>query len=152
MADNTSKPEPNPPPQLASSQTQPVRIRFPDRFLTTRTHGDSSRSSSINVTPPTQLMWPSWSDNRATMDPTEGRRPVRSLGLDPIVSGSKMSKDTPRPYGSRRKKNPTQSQSSALPPLKVDSIMSDFEPSAFSDEYDLCAFPVTFCLLPLNSS
>ena len=146
MADSSSVSEPNPPPQPASSQAHPVRIHFPDRFLTTRTHGDSSRSSSISFTSPPQPMLQSWSDNRAAVDLTEGRRRVRSLGPDPMMSASKLSKNTPpRHYGSRRKKN----HSSALSPLKVDSVMSDFEPSAFSDEYDLCEFSVTFCLQPL---
>ena len=141
-------------PPLASSQTQPGRIHPPDRFLTTRTHGDSSRSSSISFASPAQPtgMLQSRSDSRVPVDLTEGRRRVRSLGPDSIVSGSKMPRYTSQPHaGSRRKKNPTQSHRYALSPLKVDSVMSDFEPSAFSDEYDLCESSVTFSLQPLNS-
>ena len=147
MADSLlSVSETNPTSQpLASSQTQPVRIHFPDRFLTSRTHGDSSRSSSISFTAPAQPMLHSRSHSSAAMAPSEGRRRVRSLGPDSMVSGSKLSKNTSaRHYGSRKKKDPTESQSSALSPLKVDSFLSDFEPSAFSDEYDLCEFSVHF--------
>lgn len=152
MADLSAVSEPNPTSHQASPQTLPIRIHFPDRFLTTRTHGDSSRSSSISFTSPAQPMLQSRSDSRPIVDLTEGRRRVRSLGLDPMVSGSTMSKNTsPRHYGSHRKKNPTQSQGSTLSPLKGDSFMSDFEPSAFSDEYDLCEFSVTSFLQPLNS-
>ena len=152
MADLPSVSEPNPPPQLASSQPQSVRIQFPDRFLTTRTHGDSSRSSSANFASPVQPMPQSWSDSRVSTDLTEGRRRVRSLGPDPMVSGSKMESNTlPRHYGSRRRKNLNQSLGSALKPLRADPFMPDFEPSAFSDEYDLCEFSVTSCLQPLNS-
>ncbi|KAF8140623.1 hypothetical protein EV363DRAFT_1393526 [Boletus edulis] len=72
------------------------------------------------------------------METSEGRRGIRSLGPDPLVSGGKLSKSTSlRHRGSRSKQDPIQSQSSALSPLKVDPILSDFEPSAFSDEYDL---------------
>ncbi|KAF8415052.1 hypothetical protein L210DRAFT_3432725 [Boletus edulis BED1] len=72
------------------------------------------------------------------METSEGRRGTRSLGPDPLVSGGKLSKSTSlRHRGSRSKQDPIQSQSSALSPLKVDPILSDFEPSAFSDEYDL---------------
>jgi hypothetical protein len=139
-------------PLASSSQTQPVRIHFPDRFLTARTHGDSSRSSSISFTSPAQPMLQSRSDSRVAVDPTEGRRRVRSLGPDSMVSGGKMSRYTSQRHGgSHRKKNPTQSQHTALSPLKVDSFLSDFEPSAFSDEYDLCEFCVTFSPPPLNS-
>ncbi|KAG8219476.1 hypothetical protein J3R82DRAFT_405 [Butyriboletus roseoflavus] len=139
MADLSSVSEPNPTSQLAPSQAQSVHIHFTDRFLTTRTHGDSSRSSSISFISPVQPMLQSRSESRVAVDLTEGRQRVRSLGPDPMVSGSTMSKNTsPRHYGSRRKKiqNPTKNPSS-LSPLKVDSFMSDFEPSAFSDEYDL---------------
>lgn len=151
MADLSSVSEPNPTSQLESSRAQFVHIHFPDRFLTTRTHGDSSRSSSISFTSPAQPVLQSRSDNRAAMDLNEGRRRVRSLGPDSMVSSSTMSKNTSRHYGSRRKRNATQSQVTALSPLKVDSFMSDFEPSAFSDEYDLCEFSVTSSLQPLNS-
>lgn len=156
MADlsSVSQAEPNQTsrPLASSSQTQSVRIHFPDRFLTTRTHGDSSRSSSISFTSPAQPMLQSRSDSRVAVDLTEGRRRVRSLGPDSMVSGGKMSRYTSqRQAGSRRKKNPTQSQRTALSPLKVDSFLSDFEPGAFSDEYDLCEFSITFSLQPLNS-
>lgn len=151
MANVSSVSESNPPPQPAS-QALPVRIHFTDRFLTSRTHGDSSRSSSISFTTPAQSMLQSRSDNRAAVDLlTEGGRRVRSSGPDPMVSTSKMSKNTPpRYYGSRRRKSLTQKQSPAFSPLKVDSLTSDFEPSAFSDEYDLCEFSVTSCLQHLN--
>lgn len=152
MADLSVVSEPNLTSQPAPPQTHPVRIHFPDRFLTTRTHGDSSRSSSISFPSPAQPMLQSRSDSRPAVDLTEGRRRVRSLGPDSMVSGSTLSKNaSPRHYGSRRRKNPTQSQGSALSPLKVNSFMSDFEPSAFSDEYDLCEFSVTSSLHHLNS-
>lgn len=141
--------EPNPAP----SQSQPVRIRFPDRFLTTRTHGDSSRSSSISLAAPAQPMLHSRSLSKAAMDPTEGRRRVRSMGPRPdsMASGDVLSMNTSiRHHGSRRKKNPAHSQSPALSSLKDDPFLSDFEPSAFSDEYDLCEFSVTLSLQPLN--
>jgi len=151
MADLLSVSEPNQTSlPLSSSQTQPVRIHFPDRFLTTRTHGDSSRSSSISFTSPAQPMLQSRSDGRAAVDLTEGRRRVRSLGPDSVMSGSKMSRNAFQRHPGSRRKNYTQSQGSALSPLKVDSFLSDFEPSAFSDEYDLCEFSVTFSLQPLT--
>lgn len=138
---------------LSSSQTQSVRIHFPDRFLTTRTHGDSSRSSSISFTSPAQPMLQSRPDGRAAVDLTEGRRRVRSLGPGPdsMVSGSKTSRNTSQRHPGSRRKDYTHSQGTALSPLRVDSFLSDFEPSAFSDEYDLCEFSVTFSLQPLNS-
>lgn len=151
-ADPLAVSEPHLMPQpLASSQTQPVRIRFPDRFLTTRTHGDSSRSSSLSFATPGQPMLQSRSHNGAAIDPAEGGRRVHSLGPDSMVSGSNLSKNAaPRHYASRRKNNPSQTQSTALSPLKVDPFLSDFEPSAFSDEYDLCEFSITFSLQLLN--
>ncbi|KAG9314025.1 hypothetical protein JVU11DRAFT_4803 [Chiua virens] len=137
MADSSSVSEPNQASSPIPSQVQPFRIHFPDRFLTTRTHGDSSRSSSLSFASPVQLMLQSRSDNSATVDLTESRRRVRSFGLDPIASGSKTSKNTlPRHHGSRRKKG-APSQSSPLSPAKADPLIADFEPGAFSDEYNL---------------
>ncbi|KAF9245759.1 hypothetical protein BU15DRAFT_85454 [Melanogaster broomeanus] len=55
------------------------------------------------------------------------------MGYDNTVS----KKAPTQPHASRRRKNLSQNQGSALSPLKLDSFMSDFEPRAFSDEYDL---------------
>ncbi|KIJ66325.1 hypothetical protein HYDPIDRAFT_26686 [Hydnomerulius pinastri MD-312] len=121
----------------ADQSSQAPRIRFPDRFLATRSHG-SSRSSSASFSSPTKAMSQTRPDPRNVVDLTEGRRRVRSLepgSVEQDLPGAR--KSSTRHHGSRRKKNVSQSQSSGMSPLKLDSFISDFEPSAFSDEYDL---------------
>ncbi|KAF8841975.1 hypothetical protein BDN67DRAFT_966497 [Paxillus ammoniavirescens] len=132
-AASDSIPVPQSANHLPSSQAVLGHIRFPDRFLTTRTNGGSSRSSSISFNSP---MGPvpqsqSRSEPRKDVDLTEGRRRVRSLEPGFVGYGNIASKKASmRHHGSRRMKG-------TLSPLQLDSFGADFEPSAFSDEYDL---------------
>jgi hypothetical protein len=131
---------------LQSSQAVLGHIRFPDRFLTTRTNGGSSRSSSMSFNSPMGAVPQSQSrsEPRKDMDLTEGRRRVRSLEPGSVGYGNIASKKASmRHHGSRRMKG-------TLSPLQLDSFGTDFEPSAFSDEYDLCELASAFPAQLLN--
>ncbi|KIL00977.1 hypothetical protein PAXRUDRAFT_112986, partial [Paxillus rubicundulus Ve08.2h10] len=132
-ATSDSVPVPQSANHLRSSQAVLGHIRFPDRFLTTRTNGGSSRSSSTSFKLPMGAMPQSQSrsEHGKDVDLTEGRRRVRSLEPGSVGYGNIASKKASiRHHGSRRVKG-------TLSPLQLDSFGTDFEPSAFSDEYNL---------------
>ncbi|KAG1864771.1 hypothetical protein DFJ58DRAFT_680381 [Suillus subalutaceus] len=108
--------------------TSPLpRIRFPDQFLTASPHGESSHSSIASPGPPIP----------PTKDVNDGNgRPLSkdvTPGIFPEISPSKR-------ISSRsvelRRRSKRMSQSKGLSALK-DPFVAEFEPSAFSDEYDL---------------
>lgn len=131
--------ESDPDPALSTSfsqtttpkrDTSPLpRIRFPDQFLAALPHGESSRSSIGSPGPPIPSM-------KELKDIGDGiGRPLSkdiTPGIFPEIS--------PKRYSSRsvelRRRSKRMSQSKGLSALK-DPFVAEFEPSAFSDEYDL---------------
>ncbi|KAI6031410.1 hypothetical protein BKA83DRAFT_4200047 [Pisolithus microcarpus] len=113
---------------------RPPRIRFPDRFLTSRSREGSSGSSF-----PSSLQEPislSRSDVLTPVGLNESRQRARSFGLESNEHEQKAVKKPSVRYGSRRRSMHA-SQGHRWSGLKVESLMPDFQPSAFSDEYDL---------------
>lgn len=113
---------------------RPPRIRFPDRFLTSRSREGSSGSSF-----PSSLQEPislSRSDVLTPVGLNESRQRARSFGLESNEHEQKTAKKPSVRYGSRRRSMHA-SQGHRWSGLKVESLMPDFQPSAFSDEYDL---------------
>ncbi|KAG2155602.1 hypothetical protein DEU56DRAFT_906787 [Suillus clintonianus] len=112
--------------------TSPLpRIRFPDQFLAASSHGESSRSSMGSPGLPTTPITPD------AKDPGDRKGHLVSKdvtpGILPEISPSKR-------FSSRsaelRRRSKRMSQSKGLSALK-DPFVAEFEPSAFSDEYDL---------------
>lgn len=103
------------------------RIRFPDQFLTPSPHGESSHSSIGSLCPPIPPMKDIGDGN--------GRLLAKDVtpGIFPEISPSK--RFSSRSVESRRRSK-RMSQSKGLSSLK-DPFVAEFEPSAFSDEYDL---------------
>ncbi|KAG1813279.1 uncharacterized protein BJ212DRAFT_1482736 [Suillus subaureus] len=128
--------EPGPGPALSTSfsqtptpnhDTSPLpRIRFPNQFLAPSPHGESSHSSIGSPGPPILPM----------KDFVDGN--VRPLSKD--VTPGILPEISPKRYSSRsvelRRRSKRMSQSRGLSALK-DPFVAEFEPSAFSDEYDL---------------
>ncbi|KAI6047966.1 hypothetical protein EDC04DRAFT_2620765 [Pisolithus marmoratus] len=110
------------------------RIRFPDRFLVSRSYEGSSGSSF-----PSSLQEPvslSRSDVLNPVGSNENRRRVQSSGLESNEPERKTVKKPSVSYVSRRRSKRA-SQGPRWSGLKVESLMPDFQPSAFSDEYEL---------------
>jgi len=142
--------EPDPGPALSASFSQTTtpkhdasplpRIRLPDQFLAASPHGESSRSSIGSLGPPI----PAIKDPKDLGD-GNGRPLSKDItsGIFPEISPSKR-------FSSRsielRRRSKRMSQSKGLSALK-DPFVAEFEPSAFSDEYDLCESH-TSCLYP----
>jgi hypothetical protein len=111
--------------------TSPLpRIRFPDQFLAALPHGESSRSSIGSPGPPIPPM-------KELKDIGDGKDRPLSKDITPGI----FPEISPKRYSSRsvelRRRSKRISQSKGLSALK-DPFVAEFEPSAFSDEYDLC--------------
>jgi hypothetical protein len=143
--------ESDPDPALSTSLSQTTtpkrdtsslpRIRFPDQFLVPSPHGDSSRSSIGSPGPPIPPM-------KDLKDIGDGKGRPLSKDITPGI----FPEISPKRYSSRsvelRRRSKRMSQSKGLSALK-DPFVAEFEPSAFSDEYDLCeshAFAYTLTL------
>lgn len=131
--------EPDPGPALSTNLSQSTpkhdtsplpRIRFPDQFLAASPHGESSRSSIGSPGPPISPM-----KDQKDLDDGNGRFLSKDVtpGIFPEISSLKR-------FSSRsvelRRRSKRMSQGRGLSALK-DPFVVEFEPSAFSDEYDL---------------
>ncbi|KAI6153943.1 hypothetical protein BKA82DRAFT_4095625 [Pisolithus tinctorius] len=110
------------------------RIRLPNRFLTSRSHEGSSGSSF-----PSSLQEPISFSRSDVLDPVglnESRRRAQSFGLESNEHERNTVKKPSVRYGSRRRSKRA-SQGPRWSGLMEESLMPDFQPGAFSDEYDL---------------
>jgi hypothetical protein len=111
------------------------RIRFPDRFLVATANGESSPSSKGSPVLPTPQMK---ANPQNTLELANRKRPL-SMEVTPVFpdlsSPNRMSSRNP----DIRRRSKRVRQGNDLSALK-DPLVAEFEPSAFSDEYDLCGF------------
>ncbi|KAG6332179.1 hypothetical protein ID866_6909 [Astraeus odoratus] len=113
-----------------STQSPGPSLRFPDRFLASQPHDESSGSSSFLSAPQEPVSLSKESSF------SQGKRRPRSSGLESLGHDNKTAKKSSVLRGSRRRSRHV-SQGPRWSELKVESLVPDFQPSAFSDEYDL---------------
>jgi len=144
MAEPGSVPSINLPttPSAPTHLTQPgvPRIRFPDQFLTAAAHGESSTSSKSSPVLVTAMK----QDLKNTTELGDPKRPL-SKEVTPVFPETSISNRTsPRNTDVRRRSKRVR-QGKGFSALR-DPFLAEFDPSAFSDEYDLCESCVFFVL------
>ena len=122
----------------AARFSQPPRV--PDRFLASQQYESSGSSSFLSASQdPPRL--PSSDAKGSRADHADSRPRVHSLALASAGQEHKAPKKPAERYGSRRRpKRP--GQSPRWDDSRIESLLHDFHPNAFSDELDLCTSTV----------